>query len=109
MKPTHRRRKTKEKYTVNMLLTYIKKNWKALQANGMKKEFIEHGDEFNSESGYQYVIKHRGLVVGVGETTVIEDRENYAQADSWEQQHCTNLKTANEIHPSIVLKMIKLK
>ena len=110
MKPTKRRRKAKALYTVSMLLNYIHKNFKSLKIVGnIVKEEIDHGDEWNSETGYQYIIKARGLTIGVGEVTVVEDRENYAQADSWQQLHCTNLTKGTEIHPSIVHKLIKLK
>ena len=55
----------------------------------MEKRDIDWGDEWDSEHGYEYLIffsdKSAYLV---GETTLIEDRENYAQAESWQQTHC---------------------
>ena len=55
----------------------------------VEKRDIEYGDEWDSETGFEYLIffadKSAYLV---GETKVIEDREDYAQADSWVQQHC---------------------
>jgi hypothetical protein len=55
----------------------------------LEKREIEWGDEWDSETGYEYLIffsdKSAYLV---GETQVIEDREDYAQADSWQQSHC---------------------
>lgn len=57
----------------------------------LEKRDIEWGDEWDSETGYEYLIffadKSAYLV---GETKVIEDREDYSQADSWEQSHCTD-------------------
>ena len=55
----------------------------------VERRDIEEGDEWDSEIGFEYLIffadKSAYLV---GETKVIEDREDYAQADSWMQQYC---------------------
>lgn len=95
----YKRTKTKPKKqkrfaNVKMILDLIREHKdkiKNLPATTIQieKRNIEWGDEWDSETGYEYLIffddKSAYLV---GETQVIEDREDYAQADSWQQSHC---------------------
>lgn len=55
----------------------------------IEKRDINYGDEYDSENGYEYLIFFADKSVYlVGEIQIIEDRDDYAQADSWEQTYC---------------------
>jgi len=80
--------------SVKMILDLIKEHKDKIESLPettikIEKQDIEWGNEWYSETGHEYLIffadKSAYLV---GETKVIEDREDYAQADSWMQQHC---------------------
>jgi hypothetical protein len=88
----------KEKRFVNtkMILDFIHENITKIESLPattiqIEKRDIEFGDQWDSETGYEYLIffsdKSAYLI---GETKVIEDREYYAQADSWIQTHCVD-------------------
>jgi len=89
-KPT----KQKRFANVQMILDLIQENKAKIETIDkviiqIEKREIQAGDEFDSETGFEYLIffadKSAYLV---GKTIIIEDREDYAQALSWPQEHC---------------------
>lgn len=76
----------------------------------LEKRKIEFGDELDSETGYEYLISFADKSAYlVGETTVVEDREDYAQADSWQESHCIDYHQERRTVPCLeVLEKLEM-
>jgi hypothetical protein len=49
---------------------------------------ISEGDQFNYETGFQILFEMFGKKYNVGYATVVEDQEDWAQAESWTSDWC---------------------
>lgn len=88
---------------VKMIINLIRKHKDKIESLPIttiqiEKRDIEWGDEWDCKGGYEYLIffadKSAYLV---GETTIVENRENYAKADSWKQYHCEEYYQAKTV------------
>lgn len=114
----YKRAKGKEKKqkrfaNVRMILDLIRENKDKIEnlpttTIQVEKRDIDWGDEWDSESGYEYLIFFSDKTAYlVGETVVVEDREDYAQADSWKQSHCTDYYENKNVDCLEVLEKIE--
>ncbi len=116
----YKRNKTKVKpkqrfVNTEMVLAYLHKNMSHFEKFPetilqIERREIEFGDEWSGESGYEYLIffsDKSGYLVG--RTMVHEDAEDWAQAERWEQFHCSNYYDGYTVDAiEVMLKLEKL-
>jgi len=106
-------KKVKRFVNVDMVLNLIKENFEIFETLPdttiqIEKREIDEGDEWDSEVGYEYIIAFSDKSVYlVGKSTKIEDREYYAQADSWEVTDCMDLSKQCKTPPLEVLEKLE--
>lgn len=105
-KRTKRKSKKQRRFVnVEMILDFIHEHKDKIEnlpttTIKLERRNINWGDGWNYQAGYEYLIffadKSSYLV---GQITVIEDSEDYAQADSWQESYCMDYYQKRETVP----------
>ena len=105
----------KKKIFVNtkMVLDFINKNLNKIEnlpvsKLQIEKRDVELGDEWDSETGYEYLLffpdKSAYLV---GYVKIIEDREHYANPDSYENTYCRDYYQERSVTPIEIIEKLE--
>ena len=99
--------------SVKSVLDYIYDNLNKLHESeriAIVREDEEEGDDYNHVTSVFYrILFFDGFEYCVGHSIIVEDDEDWAQADSWEQYHCSVSIGSEKIQKRIEALEIMLK